>query len=101
MLEEKQLFTVLSNDDLEQISGGFNPVKYGKYVINEFVKGFRQAWQVVEVGENMENTFQKIDIKDLAIVVGGSIYSSVGYGVGVVTHTVYDFGRGFVDGFRG
>lgn len=44
MLEEKQLFTVLSNDDLEQISGGFNPVKYGKYVINEFVKGFRQAW---------------------------------------------------------
>ena len=38
MLEEKQLFTVLSNDDLEQISGGFNPVKYGKYVINEFVK---------------------------------------------------------------
>lgn len=49
MLEEKQLFTVLSNDDLEQISGGFNPVKYGKYVINEFVKGFRQAWQVVEV----------------------------------------------------
>lgn len=49
----------------------------------------------------MENTFQKIDIKDLAIVVGGSIYSSVGYGAGVVTHTVYDFGRGFVDGFRG
>lgn len=106
MLEEKQLFTVLSNDDLEQISGGFNPVKYGKYVINEFVKGFRQAWQVVEVNEiknrrEHENTFQKIDIKDLAIVVGGSIYSSVGYGVGVVTHTVYDFGRGFVDGFRG
>ena len=53
------------------------------------------------IGENMKNTFQKIDIKDLAIVVGGSIYSSVGYGVGVVTHTVYDFGRGFVDGFRG
>ena len=51
MLEEKQLFTVLSNDDLEQISGGFNTVKYGKYVINEFVKGFRQAWQVVEVNE--------------------------------------------------
>ena len=51
MLEEKQLFTVLSNDDLEQISGGFNPVKYGKYVINEFVKGFHQAWQVVEVNE--------------------------------------------------
>ena len=49
----------------------------------------------------MKNTFQKIDIKDLAIVVGGSIYSSVGYGVGVVTHTVYDFGRGFVDRFRG
>ncbi len=50
----------------------------------------------------MKNTFQKIDIKDLAIVVGGSIYSSVGYGgIGVVTHTVYDFGRGFVDGFRG
>ena len=47
----------------------------------------------------MKNTFQEIDIKDLAIVVGGSIYSSVGYGVGVVTHTVY--GRGFVDGFRG
>ena len=44
MVEENQLFTVLSNDDLEQISGGFNPVKYGKYVINEFVKGFRQAW---------------------------------------------------------
>ena len=44
MLEEKQLFTVLSNDDLEQINGGFNPVKYGKYVINEFVKGFHQAW---------------------------------------------------------
>lgn len=42
MLEEKQLFTVLSNDDLEKISGGFNPVKYGKYVINEFVKGFRR-----------------------------------------------------------
>ena len=36
MLEEKQLFTVLSNDDLEQISGGFNPVKYGKYVIKRF-----------------------------------------------------------------
>ena len=44
MLEEKQLFTVLSNDDLEELSGGFNPVKYDKYVINEFVKGFRQAW---------------------------------------------------------
>ena len=43
MLEEKQLFKVLS-DALEQITGGFNPVKYGKYVINEFVKGFRQAW---------------------------------------------------------
>ena len=42
-----------------------------------------------------------IDIKDLVIVVGGSIDSSVGYGVGVVTHTGYDFGRGFVDGFRG
>ena len=46
-----------------------------------------------------------MDLFDLtgktAIVVGGSIYSSVGYGVGVVTHTVYDFGRGFVDGFRG
>ena len=46
----------------------------------------------------MKNTFQKIDIKDLAIVVGGSIYSSVGYGVGVVTHTVYDFGREIVGG---
>lgn len=44
MLEEKQLFEVLSDADLEQITGGFNPVKYGKYVINEFVKGFRQAW---------------------------------------------------------
>lgn len=44
MLEEKQLFKVLSDADLEQITGGFNPVKYGKYVINEFVKGFRQAW---------------------------------------------------------
>lgn len=44
MLEEKQLFNVLSDADLEQITGGFNPVKYGKYVINEFVKGFRQAW---------------------------------------------------------
>lgn len=44
MLEEKQLFTVLSNDDLEELSGGFNPVKYDKYVINEFVKGFHQAW---------------------------------------------------------
>ena len=49
MLEEKQLFKVLSDADLEQITGGFNSVKYGKYVINEFVKGFRQAWQVVEV----------------------------------------------------
>lgn len=49
----------------------------------------------------MKNAFQKIDIKDLVIVVGGSIDSSVGYGVGVVTYTVYDFGRGFVDGFRG
>ena len=55
MLEEKQLFTVLSNDDLEQISGGFNPVKYGKYVINEFVKGFRQAWQVVEVNKQSQS----------------------------------------------
>lgn len=44
MLEEKQLFKVLSDADLEQITGSFNPVKYGKYVINEFVKGFRQAW---------------------------------------------------------
>ena len=44
MLEEKQLFKVLSDADLEQITGGFKPVKYGKYVINEFVKGFRQAW---------------------------------------------------------
>ena len=44
VLEEKQLFKVLSDADLEQITGGFNPVKYGKYVINEFVKGFRQAW---------------------------------------------------------
>ena len=44
MLEEKQLFKVLSDADLEQITGGFNPVKYGKYFINEFVKGFRQAW---------------------------------------------------------
>ena len=44
MLEEKQLFKVLSDADLEQITGGFNPVKYCKYVINEFVKGFRQAW---------------------------------------------------------
>ena len=44
ILEEKQLFKVLSDADLEQITGGFNPVKYGKYVINEFVKGFRQAW---------------------------------------------------------
>ena len=51
MLEEKQLFMVLSNDDLEELSGGFNPVKYDKYVINEFVKGFHQAWQVVEVNE--------------------------------------------------
>ena len=49
----------------------------------------------------MKNTFQKVDIKDLAVVVGGSIYSSVGYGVGVGTHTVYDFGRGLEDGFRG
>ena len=49
----------------------------------------------------MKNAFQKIDIKDLVIVVGGIIDSSVGYGVGVVTHTVYDFGRGFVDGYRG
>ena len=49
----------------------------------------------------MKNTLQTVDIKDLAVVVVGSIYSSVGYGVGVVTHTVYDFGRGFVDGFRG
>ena len=97
MLEEKQLFTVLSNDDLEQISGGFNPVKYGKYVINEFVKGFHHAWQVVEVNE-IKN---RREHEDLVIVVGGSIDSSVGYGVGVVTHTVYDFGRGFVDGFRG
>ena len=31
----------------------------------------------------MKNAFQKIDIKDLVIVVGGSIDSSVGYGVGV------------------
>ena len=34
MLEEKQLFKVLSDAELEQITGGFNPVKYG----------FRQAW---------------------------------------------------------
>ena len=44
MLEEKQLFKVLSDADLEQFTGVFNPVKYVKYVINEFVKGFRQAW---------------------------------------------------------
>ena len=31
---------MLSDADLEQITGGFNPVKYGKYVINEFVKVF-------------------------------------------------------------
>ena len=37
----------------------------------------------------MKNTFQKVDIKDLAVVVGGSIYSSVGYGVGA-----YDIGYG-------
>ena len=35
----------------------------------------------------MKNAFQKIDIKDLVIVVGGSIDSSVEYGVGVVTPT--------------
>ena len=49
----------------------------------------------------MKNKFQKVDVKDLETVFGGSVYSSVGYGVGVVTHTVYDSGRGFVDGFRG
>lgn len=38
ILEEKQLFKVLSDADLEQITGGFNSGKYGKYVINEFVK---------------------------------------------------------------
>ena len=44
ILDEKQVFKGLSEADWEQITGGFNPVKYGKYVINEFVKGFRQAW---------------------------------------------------------
>lgn len=44
ILEEKQLFKVLSDADLEKITGGFNSGKYGKYVINEFVKSFRQVW---------------------------------------------------------
>lgn len=34
----------LSKSELAQISGGFNPIKYGKYVVDEVVKGFRQAW---------------------------------------------------------
>lgn len=33
-----------STSELDQISGGFNPIKYRKYVVNEVVKGFRQAW---------------------------------------------------------
>lgn len=49
----------------------------------------------------MLSKYETIDSKNLAAVTGGSVYSSVGYGIGVVVHTVYDFGRGFVDGFRG
>ena len=34
----------------------------------------------------MKNTFQKIDIKDLAVVVGGNVAYDIGYGVGQVSY---------------
>ncbi len=49
----------------------------------------------------MNNSYQSLTIEELSELVGGSIYSDIGQGVGYVARTVYDFGNGFVNGFLG
>lgn len=49
----------------------------------------------------MENLYQSLTIEELSAFLGGSIYSSIGQGVGYVARTVYDFGNGLIDGFSG
>ncbi len=44
MVKEETKFVTLTVDELASIEGGFDPIAYGKYVIDEVVKGFRKGW---------------------------------------------------------